>query len=379
MSSNKFINFIKHFIIIILVIGLILGIVFIAYIFFFKDTNNFSINESITYFQAPNNQIINNSSNNKNDINISFYDDSNINGQNNTMSFTNKFYYNQLDDNGKFIYDSLESNTENLKTGTYVIDFSTKFNSLLHESNGENLLNNSFQSALDAFFYDHPDIFYIDLSKLSLLIKYKSFGPKTTYNVSLGPSNGGNYFYGNFESEEQVRQAINKVENIRNNFIQKSILNTDKNYNKILKVHDVLVNSLEYNSNLEDINNHDIYGALVGKKVVCEGYAKAFKYILDSLNIECILVSGNATNSTGKTEAHMWNYVKLDGKWYAVDVTWDDPIIVGSTSSKKSIRHDYFCKGSTFFNKSHTLSNKISENGKSFSYPSLCTENYNLK
>ena len=69
---------------------------------------------------------------------------------------------------------------------------------------------------------------------------------------------------------------------------------------------------------------HNIYGALYNKKVVCEGYARTFKYILDGLGIENVLVSGTGTNSSGVTESHAWNYVKIDEKWYGVDVTWDD-------------------------------------------------------
>ena len=84
----------------------------------------------------------------------------------------------------------------------------------------------------------------------------------------------------------------------------------------------------------------------------CEGYEKSFKYILDSLNIENILVSGTATNSSGEIESHMWNYIKLNNNWYGVDVTWDDPIIIGGFS-KNNLRHDYFLKGYTTFNKSH--------------------------
>lgn len=63
------------------------------------------------------------------------------------------------------------------------------------------------------------------------------------------------------------------------------------------------------------------------KAPVCEGYAKAFKVLCDRLGIPCILVIGDAgpTPSTA-TEAHMWNLVQMDDeRWYAVDVTWDDP------------------------------------------------------
>ncbi len=70
---------------------------------------------------------------------------------------------------------------------------------------------------------------------------------------------------------------------------------------------------------------------------VCEGYARAFKCLCDKLSIPCILATGNAKNSkSGAGEAHMWNEVQMDNnEWYAVDVTWNDPIIAGADNNKK--------------------------------------------
>ena len=61
---------------------------------------------------------------------------------------------------------------------------------------------------------------------------------------------------------------------------------------------------------------------------VCEGYARAFKVLCDAKSIPCVLVDGFAKGSPNEVaESHMWNEVEMeDGKWYAVDVTWNDPI-----------------------------------------------------
>ena len=85
-----------------------------------------------------------------------------------------------------------------------------------------------------------------------------------------------------------------------------------------------------------------VYGAFVEAKGVCEAYSRAYKYILDDLGIENILVTGTAVNSTGASEEHMWNYVKVNGNWYAVDVTWDDPIVVGGGTLSEEAKHKYF-------------------------------------
>ena len=282
-----------------------------------------------------------------------------------------RYYYNQLDNNSKIIYSKLESNISNLKENNFKINFSTQFNKLLNQPKGEKELSKSFQAAIDAFFYDHPELFYIDLTQMSLYTKSTTFAGTTTYKVSIIP-NTNNYLSNEFPTSGHAENAIKEVEAIRNSFVKKASGNT---YNKVMQVHDTLINMIQYDSTLARSNTRNIYGALIERKVVCEGYAKSFKYILDAMNIPCILVGGTATNSSGKTETHMWNYVQIDGKWYAVDPTWDDPIIVGGYS-KNTIRHDYLCKGSITFNKSHVISNYISENGITFSCPTLSTYDY---
>ena len=70
---------------------------------------------------------------------------------------------------------------------------------------------------------------------------------------------------------------------------------------------------------------------------VCEGYARAFKCLCDKLSIPCILANGNAKSSkSGTGEAHMWNEVQMENSnWYAVDVTWNDPIMAGADNNQK--------------------------------------------
>lgn len=65
---------------------------------------------------------------------------------------------------------------------------------------------------------------------------------------------------------------------------------------------------------------------------VCEGYSRAFKILCDKLHIPCILAVGDACDSRSMTpESHMWTEVKMnDGNWYAVDVTFNDPMVTTS-------------------------------------------------
>ena len=69
-------------------------------------------------------------------------------------------------------------------------------------------------------------------------------------------------------------------------------------------------------------DNTNPYGMLVKGYGVCLGYATSFQLLMDLAGIECITVIGAAY---GSSEDHAWNMVRLDGEWYCVDVTWDDP------------------------------------------------------
>ena len=143
-----------------------------------------------------------------------------------------------------------------------------------------------------------------------------------------------------------------------------------------MKIHDYLVDTIEYDSTYQAIGSYGIYGALIGKTCVCEGYAKSLKYLANAAGIKCEIMQGTATNSSGKTESHAWNCVKINGIWYEIDPTWDDPIIVGSGYKTNVFKYKYFLKGSNTFEKDHILSNQFSQNGKEFEYPIISKRDY---
>lgn len=98
---------------------------------------------------------------------------------------------------------------------------------------------------------------------------------------------------------------------------------------KALLIHDRLALHCEYDKVNYDREEAGIegaipqecytaYGALVNGVAVCEGYAKAYKYLLEQVDIHAFLCSSLEIG-------HMWNVVEIDGKYYHVDVTWDDP------------------------------------------------------
>ena len=285
----------------------------------------------------------------------------------------NKYYYNQLDNTAKLIYDTIESNLSNMTSGNYEIKLSSQIADVLYEDYGENKLDTSFQSAWDALMLDRVDTFFIDVTKVNLKMRKTTYGKKVTYALSIAPADSNGYLANGLESKEKVDNILNEIKETRDNIVKR--LN-GIDYNKIMHAHDWIINNLQYEQNITNNNVYNLYGALIEKSAVCEGYAEALKYILDEADIPCVLVSGTATNSEGKTERHEWNYVQLYGKWYGIDPTWDDPVIKGTGYVSDSIKHRYFLVGSNEMNKNHFPNGQMTESGQKFVYPTIEIEKY---
>ena len=285
----------------------------------------------------------------------------------------NKYYYNQLDNTAKLIYDTIESNLSNMTSGNYEIKLSSQIADVLYEDYGENKLDTSFQSAWDALMLDRVDTFFIDVTKVNLKMRKTTYGKKVTYALSIAPADSNGHLANGLESKEKVDNILNEIKETRDNIVKR--LN-GIDYNKIMHAHDWIINNLQYEQNITNNNVYNLYGALIEKSAVCEGYAEALKYILDEVNIPCVLVSGTATNSEGKTERHEWNYVQLYGKWYAIDSTWDDPVVKGTGYVSDSIKHRYFLVGSNEMNKNHFPNGQMTESGQKFVYPTIEIEKY---
>ena len=281
-----------------------------------------------------------------------------------------------MDEYGKIIYDELENNKENMKSGTYSIDFDTKFNDLLNSNDGEEKLSIAFQSAWNAFTYDNMDVFYIDVEKLILTTQTTTILNTSTHRVSLSRGDNASYLNNNFNTIEEIDNALNFLEGMREEINRQ--LEGYNEIEKIRQVHNWLIDNIEYDTNFESNEPYSIYGALKEGKAVCEGYARSFKYILDELGIPCVLVSGTGTNSNDQTEWHAWNYVEIAGEWYAVDVTWDDPIILGNGYVSEDIRYRNFLKGAESFFTNHYEDGELSGNSMEFDYPELSEDDYNI-
>ena len=300
----------------------------------------------------------------------------NVQGNDVDVSDSKRFYYNQLDEVSKRVYDSLFAHKEELRTGTYSINFDLEFDDLLHTQNGSNQLTDSFQLAINALTFDNPELFFINISKLYLLTETPTYTDgKEKFRVTIGSNNNVSYLNNQFYNLESVNTAIENVETTRANIIAQAKLKGNVK-EQIKFVHNYLIDNVTYDQTLNRDNIYNVYGALGNGVSVCEGYARSLKYILDEMNIPCIIVCGTAVNQKGEIENHAWNYVRIENRWYAVDVTWDDPIIIGGGELNEEARYSYFLVGRTKLFNDHIEDGFIVGDQYSFRYPTLNLSDY---
>lgn len=115
--------------------------------------------------------------------------------------------------------------------------------------------------------------------------------------------------------------------------------------------------------------NQTIYGGFVNGVIQCEGYAKTMQYLCDLSGIESMVVVG----SNEADSSHAWNIVKVDGQWYNLDCTWDDPILENPVAN--NLRHRYFLVPDSWIHeKTHfNINKKITGTSVKFFDPPSCT------
>lgn len=99
-------------------------------------------------------------------------------------------------------------------------------------------------------------------------------------------------------------------------------------------------------------SSYGITGAINDGRAVCQGYAETFQYFMDVLGIECRVIGGTAWNSLA-SGGHAWNKLKVDGQWYYIDVTWDDPV----PDRAGRVRYDYYLTTDPTFGGNHKPDN----------------------
>lgn len=213
---------------------------------------------------------------------------------------------------------SLRSTAEELTLEEYLVQEISQFSDVIDVS-AYGIPVDNIGDIYWATLNEHPELFYVEGTL---------WVSKDANNMVLSLSP----VYGEYTQEEMdaVYAAMDKP---------LQMLSDDMTeVEKILFLHDYLCVNVEYSEeDLESHRYHCIEGVALEGMAVCEGYADAFQYFMNELNIPCNIV----TNSN-----HAWNQVEIDGEWYMLDATHDDP----TSDLYGRAMHTYFLKSADLMN-----------------------------
>lgn len=247
---------------------------------------------------------------------------------------TTKYFYNQLTNNQKKIYDQIWATGPVETIDIDMTGISITSTSALSSTCQNNAVSSAQQDiimALSALNEDKPLFFWlagfsfipdgiVERSGMSCVCTITAL----TITMSLDTTHFADYN----DVQTKYDAVVDKLATIKVNGISR--------HEKLKSINDYLANNIVYDSDVDTnpaSNDFDVYGALINGLCVCEGYAEAFKLLCDREGIPCVTVVG-----TGGGGAHKWNMVEMeDGEWYTLDSTWND--------QDSNIFYSYFLNG----------------------------------
>ncbi|KOS28179.1 peptidase [Bacillus anthracis] len=116
------------------------------------------------------------------------------------------------------------------------------------------------------------------------------------------------------ESKEQTEYVMSQAKAIVCSIVQVGM----DDHEKVKAIHDYVVKHVSYDTSYQA---YTAYEAFVNRSAVCQGYALLTYELLKEAGIENRFVVG-----TGDGQAHSWNLVNIENKWYHLDTTFDDPV-----------------------------------------------------
>ncbi len=179
-----------------------------------------------------------------------------------------------------------------------------------------NLSTSMASDVRDTYFsilYESPELFYVEYQYQIQMVNNTIIKVIPSYKMT------GNALA---NARKEYNQFVDDI--------VKSVPSGLSDIEKALYVHDYLAANYEYDMDLE-IN--DAYSYFKEGKGVCQSYTLAYMAVLKKLGVEVSYAESDLMN-------HIWNLVKIDGKWYHVDVTWDDPIM----DKPGRVKHDNFLR-----------------------------------
>lgn len=187
------------------------------------------------------------------------------------------------------------------------------------------ILQNAFREVLD----ENPDLFYVSW------IYCDSWENSILDQIGIQYAQDFKDASGNLDSLKVNAYEVALSEAL--SCVKSEMTNVEK----LLALHDYLVFHCTYdygnylNGTIPSVS-YSAYGALVNKTAVCNGYALAMADLIKHIGLSGYVVASSN---------HAWNLVYVDGNWYHIDTTWDDPVsntVDNNWNREGNVRHHYF-------------------------------------
>ena len=225
--------------------------------------------------------------------------------------------------------------TAAFESGETVIDVSE----LMLDTN-----NSELNTCISQFLNENPQYFYVRYvyknEKMrddnGYYTKIKSM--KVWYNADYMDSDGK-------LDMQRIREKKAEVENGIKNALT-AVSSDMSDIEKALALHDWVVRECDYDfenyeNNTIPAESYSYVGVFANGQAVCQGYAEAMSVLFQKVGIESYVVTSSSMN-------HAWNIALLDGEYYHIDATWDDPYFSGNeyedNINEGYVRHVYFVR-----------------------------------
>lgn len=233
--------------------------------------------------------------------------------------FSNDFAYERLSDGEKIWYRDINTML------AYHYDGALK---LSQEGLDKGLDEDNIEKIYNSVMMDHPEYFFVDGYEYTIY---------TRSEETVGIEINVKYTY----DTEECLERQEEIRKVAEDIIYFAPDDGD-DYDKIKYVYETVIYNTDYDMDAED--NQNIYSVFVGNTSVCQGYAKATQYLLNSMGIESTIVYGRVRGG----ELHSWNLVKSGGDYYHLDTTWGDASYTADEEEVDlgdvpEINYDYLC------------------------------------
>lgn len=160
----------------------------------------------------------------------------------------------------------------------------------------------------------YPELFYVDYQ---YSYSYNSL-QNLTYFVPT-------YNYTAAQAEEMMEEFDEKSD-----YFLSKITPGMSDLEKALVLHDELILNSDY------LLEGTTYSLMVNGRGKCEDYSRAYAFLLAQVGVKCEMVLSPRDSANPNGMAHQWVKVRIDGEYYNVDPTWDDPIIMDASAYQSS-------------------------------------------